>query len=83
MTNPFEDDAASYRVLVNDEDQYSLWPASLDVPGGWNVCHEDDTRQACLDYIERVWTDMRPRSLREFMDAAAVQRGAVPEATAP
>ncbi|UGQ11812.1 MbtH family protein [Yinghuangia sp. ASG 101] len=66
-TNPFEDEDARYLVLVNHEDQYSLWPASIDVPAGWRVDHPEDTRQACLDHIERTWTDMRPRSLVEAM----------------
>ncbi len=71
MTNPFEDAAASYQVLVNDEGQHSLWPASIEVPGGWTVAFGEDTRQACLDYIESNWTDMRPKSLVAFMSASA------------
>lgn len=67
MTNPFEDKDASYLVLVNDELQYSLWPAFADVPEGWTVAHPSDGRQACLDYIEAHWTDMRPKSLVEAM----------------
>ncbi|MFC4498121.1 MULTISPECIES: MbtH family protein [Streptomyces] len=70
MTNPFEDQDAPYLVLVNDEAQYSLWPAFADVPAGWTVAHPEDTRDACLEYIGRTWTDMRPRSLVEAMDAA-------------
>jgi MbtH protein len=71
MTNPFEDEDGTYLVLVNEEDQHSLWPSFLDVPAGWTVRYGGDTRQACLDYIERTWTDMRPRSLVEFMDSAS------------
>ena len=63
MANPFEDPDASYRVLVNDEGQHSLWPASQPTPHGWNVVHDTDSRAACLDYIEKNWTDMRPKSL--------------------
>ncbi|WP_326595045.1 MbtH family protein [Streptomyces sp. NBC_01803] len=63
MANPFEDDDARYLVLRNAEEQYSLWPAFAAVPDGWTVVHEEDGRQECLDYIERHWTDMRPRSL--------------------
>jgi MbtH protein len=70
MTNPFEDDEGTYRVLVNDEGQHSLWPAFLDVPAGWTVTFGDDTRKACLDHIERTWTDMRPKSLVAFMESA-------------
>ena len=73
MSNPFEDDSRFYVVLCNNEEQYSLWPANLDVPAGWTVVHSEDTRQACQEYIEQNWTDMRPRSLREASRAAAVQ----------
>ncbi|MER6006245.1 MbtH family protein [Nonomuraea angiospora] len=62
--NPFDDPDGSFTVLVNDEDQHSLWPAALDVPAGWRVVYGEDTRQACLDYIEANWTDLRPRSAR-------------------
>ncbi|MEE1744875.1 MULTISPECIES: MbtH family protein [unclassified Streptomyces] len=73
MTNPFEDDDARYLVLRNDEHQYSLWPARLPVPEGWEQVHGEDSRQSCLDHIERTWTDMRPRSLAEAMDGATAQ----------
>ncbi|OHV48188.1 MbtH family protein [Frankia sp. B2] len=63
MTNPFEDESASYFVLVNDEGQYSLWPVFAEVPGGWSIVHGEDSRKACLDFIEENWTDMRPKSL--------------------
>jgi MbtH protein len=79
MTNPFEDPDGRYLVLMNHEDQYSLWPAFADVPGGWRIVHEEADRQTCLDYIETNWTDMRPRSLIEQMEAdqaSADQAGA-------
>ncbi|MFF7241573.1 MbtH family NRPS accessory protein [Streptomyces collinus] len=63
MSNPFEDETGRYLVLVNDEGQYSLWPAFAEIPAGWEVAHAEDTRQACLDHIEKNWTDMRPKSL--------------------
>lgn len=62
-TNPFEDENATYYALINDEGQYSLWPTFADVPDGWTVAHNADSRTACLEFIEREWTDMRPRSL--------------------
>jgi MbtH protein len=62
-TNPFEDETAEYYALVNDEGQYSLWPAFATVPDGWTVAHGTATRAACLEFIEREWTDMRPASL--------------------
>lgn len=63
MSNPFEDADASYRVLINDEAQYSLWPATISSPDGWTVAKDEDSRAACLEYIEEHWTDMRPASL--------------------
>ncbi|HEX3782013.1 MAG TPA: MbtH family protein [Pseudonocardiaceae bacterium] len=68
MTNPFEDNDGTYLALVNDEGQFSLWPASIDVPAGWTVSHDRDSRAVCLEHIERSWTDMRPRSLAEAMN---------------
>jgi len=68
MTNPFEDENAVYHVLINEEGQHSLWPAFKEVPQGWTIVHESDSRMACLDYINRNWTDMRPKSLVERME---------------
>jgi MbtH protein len=64
MTGPFDDEDGTYLVLINDEDQYSLWPAVVDVPAGWQVFHRGDSRKACLEFIDRNWTDMRPKSIR-------------------
>ncbi|KPI15379.1 MbtH domain protein [Actinobacteria bacterium OK074] len=74
MTNPFEDNDATYLVLVNDEAQYSLWPSFAEVPEGWTVAHAEDSRAACVEYIERTWTDMRPRSLAEAMNGAGAEQ---------
>ncbi|MDL2075169.1 MbtH family protein [Streptomyces sp. GXMU-J15] len=68
MSNPFEDPEGVYLVLVNDENQHSLWPDFADVPAGWRVVHGPAARQECLEYVEENWTDMRPRSLAEAMD---------------
>ena len=73
MTNPFEDENGSYIVLINDEGQYSLWPEFIEIPAGWISVHEHDTRQVCLDYINQNWTDMRPRSLIQSINASSVQ----------
>lgn len=62
--NPFDDTDGAFLVLVNDEEQHSLWPAHLDVPAGWRVAHDQDTREACLEYVEKNWTDLRPLSAR-------------------
>jgi MbtH protein len=68
MTNPFEDNEASYVVLINDEGQHSLWPSYIDVPAGWKVIHQPGSRQNCLDYVAKSWTDMRPKSLIATMN---------------
>ena len=67
--NPFDDDNGSFLVLVNDEEQHSLWPAFGDVPAGWRVVYGEADRAACLDYIEQNWPDIRPKSLRETLAA--------------
>ena len=68
MTNPFEDPDGTYLVLVNAENQHSLWPSALDVPPGWALTFGPSNRQACLDHVEATWTDMRPKSLADAMD---------------
>ncbi|WP_217562685.1 MbtH family NRPS accessory protein [Paenibacillus sp. GbtcB18] len=56
-----------FAVVVNEEEQYSLWPADKVVPLGWKVVGPSGNKQECLQYIESVWTDMRPMSLRNKM----------------
>jgi MbtH protein len=68
MTNPFEDESGTYRVLVNDEGQYSLWPTFLPIPDGWTVVGPEGDRQSCLVWIDTNWTDMRPKSLIAQME---------------
>ncbi len=75
MSNPFEAEDRPYQVLVNDEEQYSLWPDWLDVPSGWTKVLGPASRTECLAHVERTWRDMRPRSLREHMDANDRARG--------
>jgi len=65
LTDPFESEEGQFLVLVNDEDQYALWPAFLDVPAGWAPTGPAGERETCLRWIETTWKDMRPRSLRE------------------
>ncbi|MFF3955084.1 MbtH family protein [Streptomyces sp. NPDC001890] len=67
-TNPFDDPEGRFLVLVNDEGQHSLWPAFAEVPGGWTIALDENSREACLDYIETHWTDLRPRSLAAATD---------------
>lgn len=60
-----EDDLQTYRVVVNHEDQYSIWPADRDLPTGWRDAGEVGSKQECLAHIDKVWVDIRPRSLRD------------------
>ncbi|MGW4976843.1 MbtH family protein [Streptomyces mirabilis] len=62
--------AITHRVVLNDEEQYSIWWADRDLPAGWHAEGTEGTREECLTHIERIWTDMRPASLRRRMDAA-------------
>jgi MbtH protein len=55
---------SNFVVVVNDEEQYSIWETSRPVPAGWTAVIGEDTKEACLAYIDRVWTDMRPKSVR-------------------
>ncbi|MGJ3561984.1 MbtH family protein [Streptomyces sp. INA 01156] len=59
-----------YQVLRNDEEQYSLWPVDVEVPAGWQPVGKEGTEAECSAYVDEVWTDMRPRSLRERMENA-------------
>jgi uncharacterized protein YbdZ (MbtH family) len=72
--NPFDDDNGSFFVLVNDEEQHSLWPTFADIPAGWRVVYGEADRAACLDYIEQNWPDIRPKSLRERLGAGRANR---------
>lgn len=62
-----EDDGDRYAVVINHEEQYSIWPAGREVADGWKEVGKTGTKRECLDYIEEVWTDMRPLSLRKKM----------------
>ncbi|MEU8792998.1 MbtH family protein [Streptomyces sp. NPDC048643] len=68
-TNPFDDEDGRFYVVVNDEEQHSLWPAFAEVPAGWRVVFGEAARAEALEYVESNWTDLRPRSLREAMAA--------------
>lgn len=58
-----------YIVVRNHEEQYSIWWADRDLPAGWQIVGESGTREECLAYIDETWTDMRPLSLRRWMEA--------------
>lgn len=65
------EDTTIYKVVINDEEQYSIWPAERENPAGWRDAGKSGTKEECLAYIEEVWTDMRPLSLRRKMEQAA------------
>ncbi|MFD8986003.1 MbtH family protein [Streptomyces sp. NPDC059564] len=71
-SNPFDDADGRFFVLVNDEEQYSLWPSFSEIPAGWRAVFGEESREKCLSHVEERWTDLRPRSLRDAMDTAAV-----------
>jgi uncharacterized protein YbdZ (MbtH family) len=71
MLRDDQEDSTIYKVVMNHEEQYSIWPADRDNPLGWQDVGKRGLKQECLDYIEEVWTDMRPLSLRKQMEEAA------------
>lgn len=66
----FDLEETVFRVVVNAERQHSIWPDYKEIPRGWTEVGKQGSKKECLDYIESVWTDMRPLSLRE-RDASA------------
>jgi MbtH protein len=75
MNNTFDEENAAFNVVVNHEDQYSIWPLDRDPPAGWRAVGRSGTKKECLAYIEEVWTDMRPLSLRQQADASGTNVG--------
>jgi MbtH protein len=69
MSEDNSDDGTIFVAVVNDEEQYSIWRADTDLPLGWRATGTRGTKQECLSYIETVWTDMRPASLRRHMES--------------
>jgi len=63
-----QDDTTSYKVVLNHEEQYSIWPSDRDPPAGWREEGKRGTKQECLEHIGQVWTDMRPASVRKQLD---------------
>ena len=72
--NPFDDESGSFHVLVNCEGQYSLWPSFVAQPDGWELKMANESRDACIKFIEASWRDMRPTSLVEKMTEAEAER---------
>ncbi|MAU84053.1 MAG: MbtH family protein [Gordonia sp.] len=69
VTNPFDDQAGVFCVLVNEHGQYSLWPTFAEHPVGWTSTFGPNSHSDCIAYVNQVWTDMRPKSLRTTEDA--------------
>ena len=69
----FDDNTIDYFVVINDEEQYSIWPAGKKIPLGWKDVGKSGPKEECLNYIKEVWTDMRPLSLRKQMEQAALK----------
>jgi MbtH protein len=70
MSGDDSEDNTIYQVVVNHEEQYSIWPADREIPLGWRSVGPRGPKAECLSYIEQAWTDMRPLSLRRKMEAA-------------
>jgi MbtH protein len=68
-----DDDMRTYIVVVNQEEQYALWLADKSVPAGWQATGKRGPKAECLAYVNEVWTDMRPLSLRQAMQGAGGQ----------
>ena len=68
------EDTRTYKVVVNDEEQYSIWFADREPPLGWREVGKSGPKAECLAYIKEVWTDMRPLSLRRFMDEQSIAK---------
>jgi MbtH protein len=86
MSDQYDDDEDEFEkmphiVLINHEEQYSLWRADLEIPDGWRQVWGPDTQEACMSWVDEVWTDMRPLSLRKAMEAEEAQRDGEDEAT--
>lgn len=73
MNNEETENTTLYKVVVNHEEQYSIWPVIRENAPGWRDAGKSGTKEECLAYIKEVWTDMRPLSLRQQMDASARQ----------
>ena len=68
-----EEDTTIYKVIINHEEQYSIWPVGQELPPGWREVGKSGPKEECLAYIKEVWTDMRPLSLRKKMEEAERQ----------
>lgn len=78
MSNDAIRDDEPYEVVVNHEEQYSIWPAERELPLGWRLIGTRGSKAACLDHINEIWTDMRPLSLRKQMEQAEGKASSTP-----
>ena len=78
MSTDDREDTTIYKVVVNDEEQYSIWPTDRENPLGWKDVDKTGLKAECLAYIKEVWTDMRPLSLRKKMEEAARRQAEEP-----
>jgi len=74
MPKDEQEDKTIYKVVVNHEEQYSIWPADRENALGWRDAGKSGPKDECLAYIKEVWTDMRPLSLRKYMEESATQK---------
>lgn len=70
---PSKEDLTTFRVVINHEEQYSIWAVGREIPLGWKASGFEGSKQECLDHIEEVWTDMRPLSLRKKLQEAEAE----------
>ena len=78
MSAEGDDPSVQYKVVINHEEQYSIWPAHRENALGWTDAGKQGSKQECLDYIGETWTDMRPLSLRKHMEEVARQQAENP-----
>jgi MbtH protein len=69
MPSDEQEDTMVYTVVINHEEQYSIWPKRKAIPQGWKAVGREGLKPECLQYVDEVWTDMRPLSLRKRMEA--------------
>ncbi|VVN10473.1 hypothetical protein PS624_03803 [Pseudomonas fluorescens] len=83
MTSVFDREDILFQVVVNHEEQYSIWPDYKAVPQGWRTVGKSGLKKECLAYIEETWTDMRPLSLRQKMEGQTAAQYALGQKTTP
>jgi MbtH protein len=75
MADLDNEDTRLYTVLVNEEEQYSLWLKAREIPRGWRAAGKEGSKAECVKFVDEVWTDMRPLSLRKLDNEAATIEG--------